>query len=56
MNEDIKNKLKEYISKYRNYALALNGWVKLKNKNFQKINHIKEISCNHCISKNKIKV
>lgn len=34
MNEDIKNKLKEYISKYRNYALALNGWVKLKNKNF----------------------
>ena len=27
MNEDIKNRVKEYISKYRNYALALNGWV-----------------------------
>lgn len=34
MNEDIKNKLKEYINKYRNYALALNDWVKLKGKEF----------------------
>lgn len=34
MNEDIKNKLKEYINKYRKYALALNDWVKLKSKDF----------------------
>ena len=43
MNEDIKNKLKEYISKYRNYALALNGWVKLKNKSFTTMDALEAI-------------
>lgn len=43
MNEDIKNKVKEYISKYRNYALALNGWMKLKNKSFTTIDALEAI-------------
>lgn len=34
MNEDIKNKLKEYINRYRKYALTLNDWVKLNGKEF----------------------
>ena len=43
MNEDIKNRVKEYISKYRNYALALNGWVKLKNKSFTTMDALEAI-------------
>lgn len=34
MDNEIKDKLRGYIDRYSKYAYALNGWVKLNNKNF----------------------
>lgn len=34
MNEQVKEYIKQFTQRYRDDALALNSWVKLKNKNF----------------------